>query len=154
MSSLVEFAKRELAILAGDAGENDEQQRWMNEHLVRMVETFTGEGHSGFSASYAISLLTKLLRFQPLTPLFGDDSEWNDITAYGSGGEMEWQNNRCFSVFKRADGTAYDIDAVRFRGPDGVCFTSAESKRDITFPYYPRTEYVDVPASSVNPEAS
>jgi hypothetical protein len=36
----------------------------INEHLIKMVELFADEGHSGFSAGYAINALTKLLQFE------------------------------------------------------------------------------------------
>ena len=45
-----------------------------------MMQEFANEGHSGFSASYAISILTKLMDFKPLSPLTGEDDEWNNIS--------------------------------------------------------------------------
>lgn len=134
--SLVEFARSELARI-GDG--TDEMQSVMNEHIIRMVQTFSDEGHSGFSASYAVAILEKLLRYEPLTPLTGEDDEWCEVST------GVHQNRRCSHVFKE-NGQAYDIDAVIFREPEGVCFTSRDSRRDITFPYTPKREYVDVPA--------
>ena len=74
----------------------------MRKHILYMVKEFGKEDHSGYSASYAINLLNKLLRFEPLSPLSGDDSEWNEV------GHGVFQNKRCFHVFKDADGKAYD----------------------------------------------
>jgi len=51
-------------------------------------------------------------------------------------------------VFKDADGRAYDIDGRVFREPNGCCYTSSDSRVYITFPYRPKTEYVDVPFPS------
>lgn len=145
MSNLVSHAEHELGILSlaaeVDSGKPDEMQEAMNSHLLGMVKLFSEEGHSGFSANYAINLLAKLLRFEPLTPLTGDDSEWAPLD-YGP--EMVAQNKRCSHVFKRADGTAYDCEGRIFRYPDGSCVQRKGSSVDITFPYTPQREYVDI----------
>lgn len=140
-SGLEAYAERELARLTGDP-DGDEMQIAMNKHLLRMVRTFAREGHSGFSAGYAVSILQKLLRYEPLGPLTGADDEWTDIGDMS--GEPMWQNNRCSRVFKGADGRAYDIDGRVFQEPDGYGFTGRGSSVFVTFPYTPTTEYVPV----------
>lgn len=119
---------------------NDEMQALMNAQLKELILVFSTHGHSGFSASYAVTALEKLLRFKPLGPLTGEPSEWVDH------GECK-QNKRCSHVFIQADrfdGQAYDIDAVVFREPSGTCFTGRGSAQPITFPYTPQKIYVDV----------
>lgn len=119
----------------------DEMQMLMNRQLQEMILVFTTHGHSGFSASYAISALEKLLRYKPLGPLTGEPAEWREI------GEGVFQNRRCSHVFRRADvfdGQAYDMHGRVFREPNGACYTSRESFVPITFPYTPTTEYVEV----------
>jgi hypothetical protein len=128
MNALLAHAKNELDII-GEHGP-------MRKHLLTMVETFSDEGHSGFSASYAVSALEKLLRFEPLKPLTGDDGEWMEV------GEGMEQNIRCSRVF-RENGKVYDIEGFVFRDPDGSCYTNGESRRDVVFPYTPKTEIVD-----------
>jgi hypothetical protein len=140
-SGLESFAERELSRLLGDP-DGDGMQREMNKHLLRMVRTFAREGHSGFSAGYAVSILQKLLRYEPIGPLTGDADEWIDVSEM-SGGPM-WQNTRCSRVFKGADGRAYDIDGRVFMEPSGVSFTGRGSCVYVTFPYTPHTEYVRV----------
>lgn len=139
MSEMINFAKRELALLRS-SDEADEMQDMMDNHILDIVQRFSDEGHSGFSAGHAVSILEKVLRFEPVTPLTGADDEWTKLD-YGE--NMAAQNKRCSHVFKRADGTAYDCEAVIFREPSGACFTSKDSSRDITFPYRPTREYVD-----------
>ncbi|WP_053225565.1 hypothetical protein [Methylobacterium indicum] len=112
--------------------------------VIGIVETFAEQGHSGSSAAYVIGILDKVLRFEPVTPLTGEDDEWV-VHAYDD--ECYAQNKRCGRVFKRRNGQAYDIEAVVFRDPDGFCWTGADSRRDVTFPYTPATEIVDRPAS-------
>lgn len=119
------------------AADGDEMQTAMNECLLQMVLVFSSQRHSGFSAGYAISALNKLLNFEPLGPLTGEDSEWVEVS------EGTWQNNRCSHVFKDETG-AYDIDGRIFRTPGGGCYTNRDSRVYITFPYTPKREYVDV----------
>lgn len=142
--SLVEYAQNELDRIGLTADSEDEMNRMMRAHILHMVNEFAEEGHSGFSASYALSILQKVLAFEPLTPLTGDDSEWIDRAEMS--GEPHWQNKRCSRVFKEADGSCYDINGRVFREPNGSCYTSRDSRVAVTFPYTPKTEYVDVPA--------
>jgi hypothetical protein len=145
-SNLVLHAEHELALLRKaetgrltDAHERD---------LIQAVQAFADEGHSGMSAACATGmmdegLLRTLLRFEPATPLTGEDDEWfihdHDDHCYA-------QNKRCGRVFKERDGSAYDIDARVFRDPDGSCWTNSDSALPVTFPYVPKTEVVDRPA--------
>jgi len=134
--NLLAHADRELPHLG-----SDDMGLAMAKGLRELVLVFCTQGHSGFSASYAQHALNRLLKFEPLVPLTGEPDEWNHI------GEVTWQNNRCSRVFKdseRFDGLPYDIDAVVFREPDGSCFTGRGSQQIVTFPYTPRTVYVDV----------
>jgi hypothetical protein len=145
---IVEYAKSELKII-GMLDSEDEMNKAMCDHLLHMCEEFAKEGHSGFSANYAINCLQKLLRWEPLSPLTGEDSEWNDVSEYS--GEEQYQNRRCSRVFKDKD-VAYDIRGKVFTehyyDQDGkectTSFTSRDSHVMIQFPYTPTTEYVDV----------
>lgn len=134
----ISFARSELARIRNPDGKPDEMQDAIERHILKMVRTFSDEGHSGSSASYTIGILQKLLRFEPLTPLTGEDEEWNEV------GDGHWQNRRCGHVFKGADGIAYDIDGRVFTDPDGCSYTGRESRVTVTFPYVPHTEYVCV----------
>ena len=138
MSNLTDFAKDELT-RAGLFDKDSVYGGMLGEAVMKMIEQFGDEGHSGMSASLAISAFSRLARYEPLTPLTGDDDEWNEIA------DGEYQNRRCSRVFKNAEG-AYDIDGRVFREPSGSCFTSKDSRVPVTFPYVPSTEYVDVPA--------
>lgn len=113
--------------------------------LMELIEVFEKQEHSGASAGYLISLLKDLMSFTPLSPLTGEDHEWNDMSMYGGDGETDWQNNRCSHVFKRADGTCYDINGKVFIDPDGCSYTNRDSFVEVTFPYKPETVtvYVD-----------
>lgn len=134
MSNLHDHAVREL----GKMDDTEEgPNKWMVENILELIDAFAKQGHSGFSANYAVNAFNKLARFEPLGPLTGEDSEWVEV------GPQMWQNNRCSRVFKEADGRAYDIDGRIFRDPDGTCVTNRDSRVFVTFPYTPTSEYVD-----------
>lgn len=137
--SFIDFAKSELDAIGMREDSGDEMNRAMRTHILKMVEAFDEEGHSGFSASYAVSVLSKLLRFEPLSPLTGEDSEWNLISEK----DDCYQNRRCHHVFKDRDG-AYDIQGKVFVGENGSQFTNYESRVWITFPYTPKIEFVNI----------
>ena len=111
---MLDFAKSELDRIGMTSEDRtgDDINFCMRDHILRMVEEFSAEGHSGYSASYALGVLKKLLAFEPLTPLTGEDSEWTDVTAE-SGGNVMYQNKRLSSVFKD-NNSAWDIDGKLF----------------------------------------
>lgn len=128
----------------------------MRNYILNMIEIFANEGHSGYSAAYAADTIYKLMKFEPLCPLTGEDSEWNKICDSGPNGP-EYQNNRCSRVFKNDKG-AYDINGKVFwewaesKDEDGenkiyrkfkIYFTNLESRVAVTFPYSPKSEYVE-----------
>lgn len=142
-------ARREMRNMLSD--DADEMDKLMAEQVIELLQVFSKHGHSGFSAPYAISLFSTLAKFEPLGPLTGEDSEWNDVSGCSDGddGYMTMQNNRASHVFKHVykDGRpeyAYDINGKVFRDADGCTYTSGESRVLVEFPYTPVTEYIDV----------
>ena len=141
-NNLVRFAENELNIIIDkcEDEESKEMQEIISKDILQVVEVFSQQGHSGFSANYAINLINKLLRFEPITPLTGSDDEWiqldyNDDTKY--------QNKRCSRVFKDAEGKAYDIEGKIFSDDGGKSwYTSKDSRVYIQFPYIPKSEKV------------
>ena len=119
----------------------DEMQQAICEHVLKLLEVFDGEGHSGSSAPYAINVFKTLASFEPLVPLTGEDWEWTDVSEYS--GRTLYQNKRCSSVFKHGDDTAYDIDGKVFwewaKDENGDSFksyyTGNGSQVPVTFPY-------------------
>jgi hypothetical protein len=143
--SIYDHAERELDLIG--MTDDGDMNGMMRKHILHMIEEFAKEGHSGFSASYAIQCLEKLLRFEPLSPLTGEDWEWFDVAEMSSG--PLWQNVRCSRVFKDENG-AYDINGKVFwewyTDPETgekhkSHFTSKDSRVPVTFPYIPTTVY-------------
>lgn len=139
MSNMIDFARDELT-RAGLFDEDSDYGGMLGEAVMKMVEQFDEEGHSGMSAGMAINIFKRVASFEPLTPLTGEDDEWGE--PYDEDGTR--QNKRCSHVFMDADGSAYDIEGRIFREPSGACFTGKGSRVPVTFPYSPSREYVDV----------
>lgn len=141
-NNYLRHARREFLAAGYDLDEKDGPDRWIQDGLLDLLRVMSMQGHSGFSASYLTGAFEKLSRFEPITPLKGDESEWIEV------GPQVFQNCRLSSVFKEKDGRAYRYDGRVFREPDGCCFTNGDSRVYIEFPYTPTREYVDVPKAA------
>lgn len=127
-SSIVGYAERELR-LAGWYHKDAFYGDLMPKAVMRQARLFSIEGHSGMSAGLAMNITKQVCMFRPLSPLTGADDEWNEV------GEGTFQNKRCSTIFKDADGRAYNIEGKVFEDPDGGRFTSRESRVSVTFPW-------------------
>ena len=132
---------------------NDEMQEAICTHVLKLLDVFADEGHSGTTAPYAVNMFKTLAMFEPLVPLTGEDWEWIDHGHC-------LQNKRCSRVFKqpdRFDGQAYDIEGKVFYDwyTDKETgerykshYTCSDSFVPVTFPYKPTTEYVERPSEA------
>jgi len=136
MNKLVNYAEQELR-LAGLFDEDSFYGGMLGEAVMELVKVFANQNHSGLSATLVLHIFNKVAKYNPLTPLTGEPEEWNEIE------KGFFQNKRCSTVFKR-DGIAYHTEGVIFRDREGLCFTSRDSRVEITFPYIPESKYVDV----------
>ena len=155
--SMMEWAKRELDLAGYKASEDpDDINNWMRNDVLKLLEMFCEQGHSGFSANFAINMFKTLANWKPLSPLTGEPDEWTEV------GPDVWQNKRASNVFKGEDGRAYWIDGIVFweiikDNPEDIngepyksYFTSGDSRVYIdsfpwTMPEKPEyREYVEV----------
>ncbi len=136
--AMLEWAKNELELAGYRADDTEEgPNKWMREGVLRLLEVFCEEGHSGSSAPYAIALFQRLASWKPLTPLTGADDEWNEIA------DGEFQSRRASNVFKDKDGAYWSEGVVFwewFSDPETgekykSYFTSRRSRVAITFPF-------------------
>lgn len=125
-SNLVKHAKRELKLIGYETAlynntdepvpaqvknvvlnARDDDGFDMNAHItlniMELVKLFASQGHSGFSGSYVIQIITKLLNFENLTPLTNDPAEWIDH----GGTPPRFQNSRNGSAFSEDGGKTY-----------------------------------------------
>lgn len=113
----------------------------MGKAVMRQVRLFSIEGHSGMSAGIASNLAQTVCMFRPLTPLTGEDDEWGEPHD----NEGTQQNKRFSAIFRKKDGSAYNIEGRVFREPNGATYTSRDSRLPVTFPWtYTPPVVVDV----------
>jgi hypothetical protein len=148
MKTTKTHAETELDLILG----SDEMDQMMKANVLELVDTFSKQGHSGFSASYCVELFEKVAMHKQLSPILGTDEEWMDVGEYGKpdGVEKLYQNKRLSSVFKsvtNGKSFCYDIDSVvRYDiSNDGtkIYFTSGKDyrRKEIKFPYTQKTKY-------------
>lgn len=112
MRTLSEHARHELqaAGCLHDAYPNSASTQVLD--LISLFET----SNDIFSTRLVTILFSRLANREPLTPLTGEDDEWELYT------EDLWVNKRYPNVRK---------------GPDGVAYDAREPNKRITFPYEP-----------------
>jgi len=131
MSNLIKHAEQEFGVLnwPGDC----EMQAMVCENVKELLQVFSNQGHSGSSAPYVLGLFNELARFNPISPLTGEDDEWGEKLSRD---DDIVQNKRDSEVFKDLNtGECFWIHGKIFKDPDGVTFTSRDSKVPVTFPW-------------------
>lgn len=104
MSNLVDYATEELN-RAGLLDTASDYDGMLGEAVLDLVKAFSKQGHSGASAATTVSLLERLLRYEPLTPLTFARDEWID-QSYASGTSL-WQNKRDSRIFTEDEASTY-----------------------------------------------
>lgn len=133
---LIVHAEKELEKIGMGRHTKDPMNKLMHDNIIEMVKTFSKQNHSGFSASYAIGLVQKLLAYEPIAPLTGEPDEWTEVSK--EDGVSFYQNKRFSRVFKIGEnGKAYDIEGKVFIDKDGSSWTNFNSRVFIEFPYIP-----------------
>jgi len=107
-------------------------------NVLQILDTFHEQGHSGFSATYVINLVDRLIRFKPLTEITNNSIEWVLVA------DDLYQNRRCGHIFKNSKGEVWDIEGIIFKDEENPSnfYTNANSRVYVTLPY-------DVPNSPV-----
>lgn len=131
-SNLMKHARSELQA-AGHFDDDGFYGGALGKAVLELIKSFCDQGHSGMSAHFAMALFDRLARYLPLTPLTGEDDEWNEVGDQ-NGGPL-YQNRRCGHIFKDPNG-AYNIEGIVWKDRDGgATYTNRDSHVPITFPY-------------------
>lgn len=105
---LKDWAINELK-LAGLYDKDSDYEGMIGKAVEEIIEIFSKQGHSGGSAAMVISLLEKLLRYEPLTPCDHSDYVIHDETKTVNKKPI-FQCSRCYDVFSEDNGkTWYSI---------------------------------------------
>jgi len=136
--NFLEFCKKELESAGAFDKKRDSYGGLTGKAVMELCEVFAKQDHSGMSAAIVSSMFNRLVKYLPLTPLTGEDWEWQPI------GDGLYQNIRCPSVFKEK-GKTYQDDYYIFEDEKGRRYTSIKSRKYIEkFPYWPDHEIVKV----------
>jgi hypothetical protein len=144
--------------------------------ILALCEAFDNSGQSGGSAGFtagAISeALKKLMMYESISPLTGDDDEWTNTDGSQSGISL-FQNNRCSAIFKDEKHRPYYLDAIIWQGLeeydtftgtvyiagyintvyiDDKDFKKVGSRQCVRFPFIPKTFYIDVVRVNITKE--
>lgn len=117
--NLTMHARRELE-LAGLFDKDSDYGGMMGPAVMNMIYVFASEGHSGFSAHWALGLFEKVASFQNLTPITSNSEEWCEVS------ENLWQCRRDSRLFSHNGGKTwynYEDCAYRYRDKNGATFT-------------------------------
>lgn len=98
--SLVEYAESELK-LAGLFDADSDYDGMLGTATLEIVKVFADQGHSGTSAMMVTELASRLMRYEPLTPLTYGPEEWVEVA------DSLWQNKRKFDVFSKDGGKTH-----------------------------------------------
>lgn len=117
MSNLTEHAKLELR-LAGMYDEDvDYGEGAIAKCVMELIEVLSSQEHSGGSHAMTMAIFDKLSRFENLTPISSDPSEWNCVSDMCD--HETWQNQRRGTTFSLDGGqTWYDIDDASLNNGD------------------------------------
>ena len=151
-----------------DQPQEDGPDKWIQESVLELLEVFSKQGHSGFSASYCINMFEKLASgklLQPVKNISEFDFDNESINVEGT----NFQSSLISSVFaeKTEDGvmSAYYLDAVVFSEkvmnsetkeyfdstftgsvdiyhPVHKSFYTISSSQKIHLPWMPKTDYI------------
>lgn len=125
-TNLVAHAKEELK-RAGLMDKGSVYDGMLGKEALRLIKTFSGQGHSGMSAYFTVQIFDKLAAYKPLTPITNDPTEWMQVSEPGTDHPAYWQCRRQYDLFSD-DGlkTCYSVDdKERVRKP---LYSAAELK--------------------------
>ncbi|MCK9470138.1 MAG: hypothetical protein M0Q88_00100 [Bacilli bacterium] len=138
-SEMEKWARRELELLEVGCEDKDElmMQKSITNNVMNIVKEFCNEGHSGFSASYTLNLIKRLLAYKPIKPLTGEDDEWSEVKEWDKERKLQ-QNKRCSAVFRENfdNSTAHYNDGKVFSNNGGRSwYGKGGSSVPVTFPF-------------------
>lgn len=165
MNNCGSHAKRELEILFKiSENKSEDEQPIIKEfasEIIALVDKFGASGQSGGSAPYVASAISeaikKLCMFEVISPITGEDNEWNKIENCG---DVTYQNKRDSRIFKDEGKQPYFIDAIVWKTQKGFYYSGSALSKSFnrinsansikSFPFVPKTFYVDVIENEVS----
>ncbi len=118
--SLNDFAKHELELAGYLSAKDDFYGGKTGEAVLELIEVFSKQEHSAMSADLVVNLFWKLANRKTLSPITGDNSEWQEVESVSS-----LQNKRCPGLWKNESGEVSYSAAIVFVEPNGISWRGA-----------------------------
>jgi len=146
MTNTLEHAKKEL-LLAGYNIERDIPSPFTSDSdysdsivksVLKLVEAFSSDEHSGYSASITLAIFDKLSKHENLSPLTNNLDEWEDVSKFEDKPEgYKFQSKRNYSCFS-TDGlkTYFNLKDMEVAHIDenGCSYTSMSRDKKVLYP--------------------
>jgi len=100
------WARKELELAGLFDGDSD-YGGMTGEDVMKLMDTFTGQGHSGMSAALTADIFNRLAGWKPLTPLTNNPAEWTELPEGVAIKHMQYQSTRDPSCFSEDVGKTY-----------------------------------------------
>lgn len=149
-----EWLKKEIELATKDS---DDYIKACYNSAAKAYMSMAEDGHSGMSASITGQIFNRMLDHKPLTPLTGEEDEWNgEPIDMGDHGKVTYSNKRYSGLFKRVckNGNVEYSDVHQFifqnvnnpndRFCNGRLSDIMREYVPIEFPYMPTTYPIEV----------
>jgi len=134
-----DYMETELEIAGfGKDTEYDSEKGRIRKCIMELIDVFVRYEPDTHIMHYCRAFFRNLLVGKPLTPLTGEDDEWEPFQ------ENIWRNKRYSNVFKDNEGEAVDARARLFRQDRGAWRVTEDSIKAIKFPYSPQQELIQL----------
>lgn len=101
--SMYDWAKKEVEIAKKSSAMKDEDFDYVGEcydSALKAYKSLCDDGHSGLSFGITSSILKKLLRAAPLTPIYDEPEMWEEVAGLREDECKVYQCRRLSSLFK------------------------------------------------------
>ena len=101
--NMYDWAKNEVEIAKKSSAMKDEDFDYVGEcydSALKAYKSLCDDGHSGLSFGITSSILKRLLRADPLTPIYDEPDVWNEVAALREDECKVYQCRRMSSLFK------------------------------------------------------
>lgn len=130
--SMKNWAEREVEIAKKIERGNTLKEDWdygcaCYESALKAYNSLMDDNHSGYSFCVTRQILINLMNSVPLTPIYGEDDEWD----YGFSYEdcKVYQNKRSYSLFK----LVYKDGSIKYHDTDRFICVNVDTKRHSHF---------------------
>lgn len=101
--SMYEWAKKEVELVKKSSATQDQDFNYVGEccdSALKAYKSLCDDGHSGSSFEITAGILKRLLKAEPLTPIYDESDVWNEVAGIEEDDAKIYQCKRMSSLFK------------------------------------------------------